>query len=395
MIECAATDMKRIPELDGLRGIAILMVLVWHYFCISMEVSSRGMFYLKDVLSLTWSGVDLFFVLSGFLIGGILLDARESPSYFKTFYARRVFRILPIYSALIGVYYLFLATGAFAHSPFMYRGMIPWFMYATFTQNFAFSTGILVPMLTVTWSLCVEEQFYLVLPTVVRFVPRKRLMAVLAGGILAAPVLRTILSTRLLHGEYWSFNMMPCRADALLLGVLAAMLVRSEIWEKIKDGAWKLKAAAILLALGTSGFVLAKQTSSTDSMWISTIGFSYLAVLYFCALLVTLASTDGLWGRVLRIGWLRGLGTISYGLYLVHWLVLETVFALTGHDRMWAATAGDKGLVLVALLIALGVATASWRFFEKPLLSIGHRWKYDRVVTRLAQLPHQQVLSSR
>src|SRR5882672_11423735 len=179
------TFTRRIPELDGLRGLAILLVLIWHFGCGTISaVGHRWLFYLGDAGSLFWSGVDLFFVLSGFLIGGILLDARNSPNYFKAFYARRVCRIIPIYAVVVGAFYLCMATGVpgrIAESEWLFGPTAPWSAYATFTQNIGYATGgpDVANWFRPTWSLAVEEQFYLILPAVVWFVSRRRLPYVL------------------------------------------------------------------------------------------------------------------------------------------------------------------------------------------------------------------------
>ena len=97
--------MKRISRLDGVRGMAILLVLVWHYFAAQVVAEPKGfLHYCPSALSLTWSGVDLFFVLSGFLISGILLDHRNTSNYFRVFYIRRVYRIFPLYFLLLGLF---------------------------------------------------------------------------------------------------------------------------------------------------------------------------------------------------------------------------------------------------------------------------------------------------
>ncbi len=172
---------RRIPELDGLRGLAILLVLVWHFgYLFASAGSSRWLYYVKDSMTMFWSGVDLFFVLSGFLIGGILLDARESPNYFKTFYTRRSFRIIPVYALLVVTFYVCVSLGLparIAGSSAVFGATAPWYEYATFTQNIGYATGQPSQSLwlSTTWSLAVEEQFYLLLPAVVYFVPRRRL----------------------------------------------------------------------------------------------------------------------------------------------------------------------------------------------------------------------------
>ena len=379
----ALRSAKRIPELDGLRGLAILLVLIWHYgFDANSAEGHRWLFYLKDACSLFWSGVDLFFVLSGFLIGGILLDARNSPNYFKTFYTRRVFRIIPIYTVVVGVFYLGLVAGIpgrLTGSAWLFGPTVPWYAYATFTQNIRYAIGepASPTWLGVTWSLAVEEQFYLILPAVVWFVSRRRLPYVLGGAILAAPLLRLFLNLNYSHGKLASFNLMPCRADALLLGVVGALVVRRQsIWESLKNQRQGLLSAWIVLLAGLPVFILFKQTDSVLSFWMSTVGFSWLALFYLGLLLLALLYSDGWLGRILRTSWLKALGTISYGVYLIHWGVLGLIFAIFRSRSPWAETPAERGLVLLALAFTIAIASLSWTVFEKPLLKIGHSMKY-------------------
>src|SRR5271156_520252 len=171
---------RRIPQLDGLRGLAILLVMIWHFIA-TPNATHQTLFAraVTDVFRLTWSGVDLFFVLSGFLIGGILIDAKDARNYFRTFYMRRVFRILPIYFLLVLLYLLVwtAATGPRASLVETLGRPMPWFLYFTFTQNFwlAHHSWDLV-YLAATWSLAVEEQFYLILPAIIRILPRQSLL---------------------------------------------------------------------------------------------------------------------------------------------------------------------------------------------------------------------------
>ena len=169
----------RVPELDGIRGMAILVVVIFHW--VTLEAQSILPERIENVLSFGWSGVDLFFVLSGFLIGGILFDARDSSNYFKVFYMRRFYRIVPLYGAIclttLVIYYAHLSTHAW-----LFRGpKLPWYSYLTFAQNVwmvkLHTLGYW--QLAVTWSLAVEEQFYLTLPFVIRFTSRKTLPYVL------------------------------------------------------------------------------------------------------------------------------------------------------------------------------------------------------------------------
>src|ERR1700730_2320684 len=198
---------SRIPELDGLRGIAIALVVVFHYFYFSPTpdyhrtgLVYRLFLYLERVIAFGWTGVDLFFVLSGFLIGGILLEVRESPQYFKTFYLRRFYRIIPVYFAWILCYILVMAVaGSFlaahtSHANNDLWGSGHWLLIQfLFLQNFGTLNSL--PSIawiwfSPTWSLAVEEQFYLVAPLVIRFLSKTALYVFLATAILMAPALR-------------------------------------------------------------------------------------------------------------------------------------------------------------------------------------------------------------
>src|SRR5262249_49705078 len=153
------------------RGLAILLVLSWHYFAPLLQARESPV---AAAFALAWTGVDCFFVLSGYLLGGILLDRRESANFYSAFYGRRVFRIVPMYAVL-------LATFAATHAD----SLLP---YVTFTQNFvSAATNSWGPQwMAVTWSLAVEEQFYLVLPLLIQLVPPRRLPRVLLALIFAA-----------------------------------------------------------------------------------------------------------------------------------------------------------------------------------------------------------------
>jgi peptidoglycan/LPS O-acetylase OafA/YrhL len=221
---------SRIPALDGLRGIAILLVLLRHSVA-GTPTESKFWSAVLHPLKLTWSGVDLFFVLSGFLIGSILLNVRCSPRYFQTFYIRRAFRILPVYYIFVLIYF-----ARHLHIPFLPSVLadasplpVPFLAFVTFTHNFWMATfgwfgawGI-----APTWSPAIEEQFYLAIPFLVRRISVRLLYLVLGCVIVGAPILRAILPHIMRHGAFASFVLMPCRADALSMGVVAALIYRN------------------------------------------------------------------------------------------------------------------------------------------------------------------------
>ena len=187
----------RIPELDGIRGLAILLVIVWHYFVSSAPnvKPHTDVYYVLSAFRLAWSGVDLFFVLSGFLIVGILYDARTRGSYFLTFYARRFYRILPLYSVVLALFLIGLALRPNFPSPnyqAIFNRTLPLWPYFPFLQNFAmaWSQTLGPTWLSITWSLAIEEQFYILLPLAIRFLDRRAIIALSLLAIAGAPLCR-------------------------------------------------------------------------------------------------------------------------------------------------------------------------------------------------------------
>lgn len=363
----------RIPALDGLRGVAILLVLVCHSVFEAFRPSTKLLTGLVIAGRLTWSGVDLFFVLSGFLIGGILLDAKSSPNYFKTFYIRRAYRILPMYAVLLTLFSLRYISprglAAFASSS------IPWAAYATFTQNFWMATigGLGAPSMAATWSLAVEEQFYLTIPFFIRKINRLRLTYVLLSVVIAAPVLRTVLNFGFDHAQTACFVLTLCRADALSLGVLCAILVRSDrSWKFVLSHRSVLRSATMILALGLIPLTILDQRLNTP---IVTVGFSWLAFFYTAILLVTITQASSTFLRVLDSSILRQLGVLAYATYLLHNPCMEAcgrLFARLGYPND-----GVQHLAgLLGVAIALAIAKLSWKYFETPLLRRGHNYTY-------------------
>src|SRR5580700_9993704 len=178
-------NMKKIPQLDALRGLAVLLVLLHN-------TNIYPSWHLGFISDNGWMGVDLFFVLSGFLITGILLDTKQSAEYFKNFYARRCLRIWPLYySALLFMFVILpLLRPTEAAAIFAPRSS-PWWAYPLYLQNFLVpipskATGLL----GVTWPLAVEEQFYLCWPLAVRFCTESQLRRITLGVICLSPVLR-------------------------------------------------------------------------------------------------------------------------------------------------------------------------------------------------------------
>jgi peptidoglycan/LPS O-acetylase OafA/YrhL len=376
---------QRIPALDGVRGIAILLVLLRHsIFAVESAIGgppATGVFgWFLAAGQLTWSGVDLFFVLSGFLIGGILLDARNSPRYFQTFYFRRFYRILPLYSVVVAMFlFQHLPWFALIAKPGRFQPLeIPWWAYATFMQNFwmAYLGTFGLNSAGITWSLAIEEQFYLTIPWIIRKVRLRFLSAVLVAVVVGAPLVRLTLRALLAdHGGIACYVLTPARADGLSLGVLCALLVRRErVWDWLVAQKSSLWFAFGLLFCGIVFMTWREYDAFSDAM--TSWGYSWLALFYAGFLLLAVVDTGGWLERALRNSALTRLGTLAYCLYLIHISVMQSV----RHPlNSWLRSSLQLAWILGGILGAtasVALASLSWKYFEKPLLRRGHRYQY-------------------
>jgi peptidoglycan/LPS O-acetylase OafA/YrhL len=374
---------QRIPELDGLRGLAILLVLVFHY--ITQEgVQPAGSVpaLLQRIVIMGWTGVDLFFVLSGFLIGGILMDVRDSRSYFKTFYFRRFFRIVPIYYLWIVTYIAVvgLAGGMLTRlsnsgvRPPLDLGIASHFL---FLQNIVPVAlfGIAGAWFGHLWSLAVEEQFYLVAPVVVRFTPPRALKWILAAVIVSVPLLRIFLLQVVRMDASAVTTLVFSRADALAIGMLAAALTRGESPVfSVASNLGKLHWLLAALALGVAALWVYAPQSGTFGM--QSIGYTWMAAFYVVILLLAVGNQQGLIARVFRTWWLRELGVVSYCVYIIHIVVNVVLHAVVLHKAPRISTLKSAVLTVIAAFVTYAVAKASWMLFEAPLQRRGHAFKY-------------------
>src|ERR687886_165684 len=361
----AGSRSPRYPELDGLRGIAILMVVAYHYN-----------------LAPFLSGVDLFFVLSGFLLGGILLDKEETPNYFKAFYARRFCRILPLYFLCLLIFLILLPVtlGWLFGDPFemLLGDPLPLWSYFTFTHNFAMTQlgGWGTLWLGHTWSLAVEEQFYLILPFLIWFVSRERLPYLLVGLILSAPLLRAFLYEFHPHGDLAFYVLMPCRADALLLGVLCAYAIRNERCLNLLRMHTKALYGLLALFLAAGAALMALSSPTVHVPLVAaSYGYSWLPLVYSCIVLTAVTEKLGLFTLVTRIRPLSWLAVVAFGVFLLHIPILIVFQRLTSAGLL--PQAGSHYIIpLGALLLTLVLASISWMFFERRIVGWGRSFKY-------------------
>lgn len=375
---------KRIPELDGLRGLAILMVILCHYIG-DGPVGPRHSLTARmgEVLGLGTFGVDLFFILSGFLIGGILLNSRFSPRYYSTFYLRRFFRIIPIYYSWLILFGLVMLAarkwGVAGGADF--RTLTPYWAYFIFIQNyFQGSTAIQAFWLIPLWSLAVEEQFYLLAPPLVHMLSPVRLVKILTGILAFSLLLRLFLSS--VYGQshdYWgiiaSTNWMPCRADDLALGMLVATIwVNPQSKRRLQDRVGVSYAG--LFATSAALIAMFYWFMKPDSFVTATIGRTVIGFFFVFLMIIPLTDKEGLLAKTFRWRPLRELGKVSYCVYIIHravnWALFRSVMHVDPRFDSWRAI----GVTSLSLVVTILLAELSWRFFENPLIHRGHRYVY-------------------
>ncbi len=359
-----------IPELDGLRGIAIGLVVLYHAVYVPKPpMPTIAAKVVMHIAELGWSGVDLFFVLSGFLIGGILIENRECNRYFSAFYSRRACRILPIYIAIIGTYGAVWAFGGSIRMLVekLFGAPMPWYSYATFTQNLWIGKHeVWTVFNNPTWSLAVEEQFYLTLPLVVRFVPQKHLFKIVASIGIVAAMLRPILMSMGVVNATQSYVWSLFRADALMIGVLCAIVFRNERLRAFFDRQiWVLYTA--LMSLAAFLAVMPRSIAYPPAMWLFRGGFTAFAMLYGCVLLIVVLRSSRAVTGVLRLRPIMDLGVVSYCVYLLHYILLHAALVTAQSlQQFWFGT-------LVAIILTLLLSSFSWHVFEKRFTRVAHR----------------------
>jgi peptidoglycan/LPS O-acetylase OafA/YrhL len=304
--------------------------------------------------------VDLFFALSGYLIGAILMANRDSPTYFSAFYIRRFCRILPLYFVVV--------IGCYAvHHLFVRTPGPPLYQYLTFTQNFwmAARGQFGIGLLAITWSLAVEEQFYALLPPLVRFNPSKRLLALVVGCLLLAPVLRYVFIAQAgRDGIFPAQVLLFTHLDSLMLGVVLAWMRA----RKLAVPRLFVRVVWVLSAALTTISALHAPTPGPIPPLMAT--FFHEVIIVMCGATLAIALDGGF--PFLRWRALTYTGLISYGLYLMH------------HPVNWAMHAAfrwndlkDVRLSAVSLVVVYLIAAVSWEWFEKPFVRFGHRFRYE------------------
>lgn len=342
---------QKIPQLDAVRGIAILVVLAHNLHGFSSDPFSI-------VSNYGWMGVDLFFVLSGFLITGILLDSKSSGNYFRNFYARRCLRIWPLYYSVLILMLVILPLVRPQDAPELFQRSSPWWSYPIFLQNFLVSAPALaVGPLGVSWSLAVEELFYLVWPLFVRLLSAERLQLVAWAVLLGSPGLRLYFLTR-----HWIIYSNPfCRLDGMMAGALLAILVRKIDFTPGRHlrAVWVLFFMAVPMAITTAAYGL---------LWLA---FSMAVLASAAFVYLALFATETWFRTFLTNRFLIFTGTISYALYLLH-KIPDDAF-----KRLHWKEAHPAPAFWLAAAASYLLAMASWHFLEKPFLRLKKSFEFN------------------
>jgi len=383
---------KHYPAFDGLRGLAIFFVFVNHY---------GSLFLPAPIAASLWFGVDLFFALSGFLITGILYDSKDRPHFFRTFYVRRVLRIFPLFYGFFLLVFLLTPALHLHYAPslwcyLVYLGNFKMLFHGDPAHIFVGRIHNTLVDLGALWSLCVEEQFYLVWPLVLWLLPSRRaMMRFCTASILVTLCLRTAL---FLHNPsealrtHSLYNLTFTRCDTLLMGCWLALWLRG-----VRLNPARVKSIGYTLMLASSSILVAGAVTigrrwpyNEGNPLLSTYGYTLVGLFSSGVLLLALDETSAVY-RVLKNRFLASLGVISYGFYFFHGLPVRAVATIND-----VALRGRFFGLLLSVAAFAGIYLLAWlsfRFFESPFLRLKSRLAPPEPVSQrqLPAGPHSRI----
>ena len=368
-----------LPALDGIRGLAILLVLYCHLFWSNPHSGFRLFDFFNEIRASSYIGVNLFFVLSGFLITGILLDTLHVPHFFKTFYARRTLRIFPLYYG--SLLFLLLLTGPlhFTWSGWQYY-------YLTYTANLAalwHNRPLILGHFNINhfWSLQVEEQFYLLWPFIVFRLKRpKTIVRISLLTCLAVLILRIGLVALPSHfaNIYLPYSPTFSCADNLLYGCALCAVLRTSARQRVLQLAPRVFAVGVAILFIAA--VLHHGLTWQDNFFVPTFGFSVVAITA-AALVAMVLRPASMTQRIFENSTLRFFGKYSYGLYVFHYSLLGLLSSpirhfVDAHLRFKAL--GVIAAACVVLAASILLALLSYHFYEAPFLKLKRYFSYNR-----------------
>jgi len=376
MRHTAKTSEQHVAVLDAIRGLAILLVLFIHVGERMPQLESGGWKLSRILASSSWVGVDLFFVLSGFLITGILYDTTGATNFFRTFYARRFLRIFPLYYGFLIVLWALTIP---LHIEWNGRGWI----YMLYLQN----THILKNVHSATfspyfkidhlWSLAVEEQFYCLWPAVVFLIKdRHRLIKLTVILMIASTLVRLLM---LYSGKslWMIYIFTPARADSLMMGSLLVLLFRCgvQFQRRLKKWATFVLPTSIVLLV-----ILALPAGGLSFSSRNVICVGYTTIAFASASLIALSLTSRRFSNVINRPALRWLGKYSYGIYIIHlpvMMVLLHLTVVTQFEDLYSNPFWKLFVVLITEAFTIGLAFLSYNLYESAFLKMKRFFRYE------------------
>lgn len=371
---------NRITEMDGLRGLAVVLVMSLHIFRRATEFTQHPtLYFISDLAIIGWIGVDIFFVLSGFLITTILLKAREKEHYFRNFYIRRILRIIPLYYATLLIVFFIIIPIKTPEFSDKIPQLLPYQIF--YLQNWLEFKSQTTPYIQITWSLAIEEQFYLFWPLLVYYLKRENLFKIGAGYVIISAISRAVgilvWEDKSQAANFFFYNSFP-RFDELIFGGLLAMALSYEFWrEKIK------RISLAILYVSSAVFLILSLMDLPNlphpdykHIPLNIGGYTSLTLLTSALISIFIIYPENfLINRIFRNKVLTFLGKYSYAMYLFHLpiaLILLDILWRT-HLRGW-----KMYMLYVVLSFAVTILTsfASWHLFEKHFLNLKRYFEY-------------------
>ncbi len=355
----------RVVALDGLRGLMTIMVVVSHYFA---EVPSG----LKG-LSFGWIAVTMFFVLSGYLVGRLILEKMDRANFVVVFYVRRVCRTLPVYFFCVAL--VFAAITIFAGRPWAHAdNLFPLWSYLTFFQNFYMvaNDSIGAHWLAPTWTLTVEEHFYLIAPAVFFLVPRRLLIPVFTGALVAALGYRYAVFEAGLMPRMAGLCLLPGVADGLLCGLIAGILIKTDgiDWKRYDLLLRVGPLVALVAAIG-----LKRLDGDTGA---SFDVYSNLIISIGCAMYILAIVRGSPEGKRLEHPFYCFFGNNSYSIYLTHLAVLGLMHGLILDGAPGLTTPAQIAVTFAALPLCVFIGWLFTQVVEVPITTYGRSWKWSK-----------------
>jgi peptidoglycan/LPS O-acetylase OafA/YrhL len=373
---------KHLPVLDGFRGLAIIPVLIYHFSNLYLADHGSVDYTLARIFKAGWVGVDLFFVLSGFLITGILYDTRDSKNHFVAFYGRRVLRIFPLYYLALIVLFLLLPAvssslaAAYADT-IRHQG---WFWLYVSNWYFAKEGGMGNTPGGYFWSLAVEEQFYMVWPFLLYQFKRQHLVYVTLVVFFLSPAIRFTLLWKG-YAASATYCMTVAHMEGLAFGALIAVVLRSDWFEYTRRLQITLRTIALVIVALLVVFATRFGSFIFWEDWVAKLPITGLAVLFGCLLVLLVhAEPSSPMFRFFNNRVLRSFGNLSYGLYIIHVPLGRFINLLTKnvlHKIAFGSGVFERLLfIVISIAISYMLALLSWHLFEKQVLKFK---KYFRV----------------